>query len=81
MGRLRGAEQVYRSYDFLSRLSTEPVAHRELDKIYEQLGEYDKALESYEYFVHYWQDADPELQPMVAEAQQAIVRVKGLQPE
>ena len=36
-------------------------------------------LEAYEYFVDYWQDADPELQPMVEETRQAILRLKPLQ--
>ncbi len=84
LGRLQDAERVYRSFGDGSapaRLSTEPLAQRELGKIYEQLEEYDKAVESYEYFVHYWQDADPELQPMVEEARRAIIRLKSLRRE
>jgi regulator of sirC expression with transglutaminase-like and TPR domain len=61
--------------------SREPLSQRQLGKIYEQLEEYDKALESYEYFVEYWQDADPELQPMVEEARQAIIRLESLRRE
>jgi tetratricopeptide (TPR) repeat protein len=81
-GRLRDAERVYRSYVALDEtLSIDPLSQRQLGKIYEQLGEYDKARESYEYFVHYWQDADPELQPMVEKARQAIVRLEGLRRE
>jgi DNA-binding SARP family transcriptional activator/TolB-like protein len=82
LGRLRDAERVYRSFiaaDY--RPLTEPLSQRQLGEIYEQLEEYDKALESYEYFVEYWQDADPELQPMVEEARQAIIRLEGLQRE
>jgi tetratricopeptide (TPR) repeat protein len=84
LGRFRDAERVYRSHDPFSgqkRLSTEPLSQRQLGKIYEQLEEYEKALESYEYFVHYWRDADPELQPMVEEARRAIVRLEGLRRE
>jgi tetratricopeptide (TPR) repeat protein len=84
LGRLQDAERVYRSFSDGSaqaRLSTEPLAQRELGKIYEQLEEYEKAVESYEYFVEYWRDADPELQPMVEEARQAIIRLEGLQRE
>jgi len=57
------------------------MSQRELGKIYEQLEEHDKALESYEYFVEYWNDADPELQPIVEEARQAIIRLQGLRRE
>ena len=41
--------------------------------------DYDKAREVYEYYVEYWQDADPELQPMVEETRQAILRLGPLQ--
>jgi tetratricopeptide (TPR) repeat protein len=84
LGHLRDAERVYRSHTYYGRggsLWTEPLSQRQLGKIYEQLEEYDKARESYEYFVEYWQDADPELQPMVEEARQAIIRLKGLRRE
>ncbi len=50
-------------------------------KVYEVLDEYGKALEAYEYFVEYWNDADPELQPMVEEARQAIIRLTPLRRE
>jgi tetratricopeptide (TPR) repeat protein len=82
LGRLRDAERVYRSYVALDEtLSIDPLSQHQLGKIYEQLEEYDKARESYQYFVHYWQDADPELQPMVEEARRAIIRVEGLRRE
>ena len=81
LGRFQDAERVYRSYDDTMGGPTNPMIQRELGKIYEQLEEYDKARESYEYFVHYWRDADPELQPMVEEARQAIIRLKGLRRE
>jgi tetratricopeptide (TPR) repeat protein len=81
LGHLRDAERVYRSYNSYGMPSREPLSQRQLGKIYEQLEEYDKALESYEYFVEYWQDADPELQPMVEEARQAIIRLESLRRE
>ncbi len=80
-GRLREAERVFLSYAPISRLSIEPLSQRQLGKIYEQLEEYDKARESYEYFVEYWKNADPELQPIVEEARQAIIRLEGLRRE
>jgi tetratricopeptide (TPR) repeat protein len=81
LGRFRDAERIYRSYSSFGALSTDPLSRRQLGSVYEALEEYDKARESYEYFVHYWQDADPELQPMVEEARQAIIRLKGLRRE
>ena len=77
LGRPQNAEPILRSF-FWERY---PLSQHRLGKIYEQLEEYDKARESYEYFVHYWQDADPKLQPMVEEARQAIIRLKGLRRE
>jgi tetratricopeptide (TPR) repeat protein len=83
LGRLRDAERVYRSHTYYGkgRLSTKPLSQRQLGKIYEQLEEYDRAMEAYEYFAHYWRDADPELQPMVEEARQAAIRLRGLRRE
>lgn len=82
LGRLRDAERVYRSSGYYSNaLTIEPLVQNELGRVYEALEEYDKARESYEYFVEYWRDADPELQPMVEEARQAIIRLQGLQRE
>jgi len=46
-----------------------------LGKVYEQLGQPEKAREAYQDFVEAWVNADPELQPMVEEAKQAIARL------
>jgi class 3 adenylate cyclase/tetratricopeptide (TPR) repeat protein len=82
LDRLGDVESVHRSFEVgFGALSGHPLSQRQLGKNYEQLGEYDKAVESYEYFVHYWQDADPELQPMVEEARQAIIRLERVQRE
>jgi tetratricopeptide (TPR) repeat protein len=75
LGRPEDAEPLYRGYQF----GYYPLSQYRLGQIYEQLEEYDKARESYEYFVEYWRDADPELQPLVEEARQAIIRLEGLQ--
>ena len=71
LGRFRNAERVYRTHSILIH----PLVHRELGGVYEALDKYDKAREAYEYFVEYWNEADPELQPMVEEARQAIARL------
>jgi len=63
-------------------IRTRPTAwssDERVGKIQEELGEYDQARESYEYFVEAWKHADPELQPMVEEARQAMIRLRGLQ--
>ncbi len=82
LGRFREAERAYQTYGYprgrYMPTSIHPLTYRELGKVYVALGEYDKAREAYEYFVEYWQDADPELQPMVVEAEQAIIRLKRL---
>ena len=56
------------------------MAYFELGKAYEQLGEPEKALASYAEFIEAWQNADPELQPVIDDAQarmEAIVRARG----
>jgi class 3 adenylate cyclase/tetratricopeptide (TPR) repeat protein len=91
MGRFEDAERALNSYGyvrtlsvqpyFYSALSHEPLVQNQLGRVYEALGEDDKAYESYEEFIENWQDADPELQPMVEEARQAIIRLEGLRRE
>lgn len=51
------------------------LAHYRLGKVYEELGEPERARDAYRYFVEGWYEADPELQPMVEEARQAIARL------
>jgi hypothetical protein len=36
-----------------------------------------EALEAYEFFATAWRHADPELQPLIDEARQAITRLSG----
>jgi TolB-like protein len=50
-----------------------------LGKLYEQIGDRDRALEAYGWVTLEWEDADPLLQPMITEARQAIARLQGLQ--
>ncbi|MBC8088348.1 MAG: tetratricopeptide repeat protein, partial [Phycisphaerae bacterium] len=45
-------------------------------KVYEQLGESDKAIAAYEEFIRRWKNADAPLQPQVSDARQAIARLK-----
>ena len=41
----------------------------------ERLGEQEKAREDYQFVVDLWRKADPELQPYVSEAKDALVRL------
>ena len=51
-------------------------------KIYEELGEFEKARKSYEYALLAWRDADPELRPRIEAARQGLARLpKPLRPE
>ncbi len=52
-------------------------AHKRLGELYEQRGDRDKAVEYYGKFVDLWQDADPELQPVVREVRERMVRLVG----
>jgi tetratricopeptide (TPR) repeat protein len=45
-----------------------------LARAHEAMGDYGKAAKEYAYFVEAWEDADPELQPWVEDARQAIAR-------
>lgn len=50
----------------------DPLSHYELAKIYDALGQREKARAEYEVFLAAWKDADPELQPIVLEARKAL---------
>ena len=47
-------------------------------KIYEELGEFEKARESYEYALLAWRDADPELRPRIEAAREGLARLPKL---
>jgi tetratricopeptide (TPR) repeat protein len=69
LGRLDLAERAY------ERLWLEPLATRNLGRIYERTNRPVEAREAYEVFALAWRDADPELQPLVQEARRAITRL------
>ena len=54
-----------------------PHAMRRLGELYEQKGNRAKAAEWYQKFVDLWRDADPELQPVVADAKQRLAQLTG----
>ncbi len=49
-----------------------------LAKVHEKLGDSELARRDYEFFIEAWKDADPELQPMVEEARQAVKRLSSV---
>jgi tetratricopeptide (TPR) repeat protein len=75
MGRPDEAEPYLRS------LRNEPLARYRLAKIYEEREDWVAAREAYEYFATYWRDADSDMQPLVQEARQAAIRLRGLRRE
>jgi len=79
LGRPREAERYFHS--FWNAYWANPLARYYLGQIHEELGEFEKAREDYEYFVEAWREADPELQPMVAEARAAAVRLTDIRRE
>ena len=50
-------------------------SHLHRAEIYEEAGDREQAIEHYREFVRLWNDADPELQPMVEEARAALERL------
>ena len=52
-----------------------PAIRERLGQLYESLGKTDKAAENYRAFIALWKNADPELQPRVAEARRRLARL------
>jgi class 3 adenylate cyclase/tetratricopeptide (TPR) repeat protein len=52
-----------------------PLQEFESAKIYAELGEFEKARESYEYALLAWRDADPELRPRIEAAREGLARL------
>ena len=53
------------------------LATLERGRLAEQLGEKEKAMESYRFVVAIWRRADVELEPFVSEAREALARLSG----
>jgi tetratricopeptide (TPR) repeat protein len=71
LGRLDQAERAFRWL----RQWDGPPAYLQLGRILERTGRPAEAREAYEFLVYAWRNADPELQPTVDEARQAIARL------
>ena len=52
-----------------------PAIRERLGQLYESLGKSDKAAENYRAFIELWKNADPALQPRVAEARRRLVKL------
>jgi tetratricopeptide (TPR) repeat protein len=52
-----------------------PLIHERLGQLYESLGSAEKAAEQYRAFIELWKNADPELQPRVADARQRLAKL------
>ncbi|HWG52653.1 MAG TPA: hypothetical protein VN677_05085, partial [Gemmatimonadaceae bacterium] len=52
-----------------------PAIRERLGQLYESLGKTDKAAENYRAFIQLWKNADPELQPRVADARRRLARL------
>ena len=52
-----------------------PAIHERLGQLYEAKGQADKAAEHYRAFIDLWKNADPELQPRVAEARRRLAKL------
>jgi tetratricopeptide (TPR) repeat protein len=83
MGQADSAIANFERYITLPVIDRGPVdqfylagAHKRLGELYEAKGEKSKALSHYLTFVELWKNADPELQPRVAEVRAAIRRVR-----
>jgi serine/threonine-protein kinase len=69
--RLDSADQRVQHPGYLVRSWAERGA------LHQQLGDASQAIEQYERFIEAWKDADPELQPLVDRARQAVAALRG----
>ena len=53
--------------------------YKRLGELYEGRGDTTRAIANYVAFTDYWKDADPELQPRVAQVQQRLARLRNSQ--
>ncbi|MCK5438995.1 MAG: tetratricopeptide repeat protein, partial [Gemmatimonadetes bacterium] len=58
-----------------------PLVDLYVARAYEMMEEYDQAYDAYGSIVEHWKDADPELEPLVEEGRQGLIRTGGLRRE
>ena len=52
-----------------------PAIHERLGQLYESMGKPEQAIQHYRVFIDLWKNADPELQPRVADARKRLARL------
>jgi hypothetical protein len=52
-----------------------PAIRERLGQLYESMGNTQKAADEYRAFIELWKNADPELQPRVADARQRLAKL------
>jgi tetratricopeptide (TPR) repeat protein len=79
LGRDEEALRWYESFGWVSQADAPYVAPALLRvaEIYERLGDAEQAATYYRRFITRWADCDPELRPLVADAEQALARLTG----
>jgi class 3 adenylate cyclase/tetratricopeptide (TPR) repeat protein len=58
-----------------------PLADLYIARAYEMMEEYDQARDAYGSIVEHWKDADPELEPLVEQGRQGLIRTGGVRRE
>jgi tetratricopeptide (TPR) repeat protein len=66
---------------YYESITNTPIPQLELGKIYEDLGDREKALAAYEEFVNAFDSPDPEVAALAEEGRQGVIRMKGLRRE
>jgi tetratricopeptide (TPR) repeat protein len=66
---------------YFESITNTPLPQLELGKIYERLGEREKALAAYEEFVNAFDQPDPEVVALAEEGRQGVIRMRGLRRE
>jgi tetratricopeptide (TPR) repeat protein len=54
-----------------------PLVYKRLGELYEMKGDVARAAANYRQFIALWKDADPDLQPIVADARRRLVKLSG----
>jgi tetratricopeptide (TPR) repeat protein len=73
-GDLARAERYFRSLDPYALMHYVPAQYQ-LGRIYEAMGEPEKARDRYLIVLNWWRDADPYLEPWRAEVEEALRRL------
>jgi tetratricopeptide (TPR) repeat protein len=74
LGRRREAAPYFASF-WGDGMPLVPLAAFHLGGIYSELGEFEKARQSYEFALLAWEDGDPEMGPRIAAARQGLARL------